>query len=65
MIAVEGLLAQKTRPNDDSLLVCQIAAALKLTNEQVIEAAYHSKKIVGSEGQLGNERRLKFVQNSN
>jgi len=63
MIAVEEELARKIAPNDDSLSVSQLAAKLKLTDDQVIEAAYHSKKVEGSEG-LRNERRLKFVRKS-
>jgi len=65
MTEVESALALKTAPNDDSLLASQLAADLKLTEDQVIEAAYHSKKINGWGGQLGNERRLKFVRKSN
>lgn len=65
MIAVERVLARKTAQNDNSLLVSQLAAELKLTEDQVVEAAYYSKKIRGTGGQSGNDRRLKFVPNSN
>ncbi len=62
---VETLLERKNKPNDDSLTVSQVAAKLNLTDEQVIEAAYNNKKIEGSEGQTGGQRRLKFIRSSN
>jgi uncharacterized Ntn-hydrolase superfamily protein len=60
--AVEALLAKQTRPGDDSLALEQIAAVLKLTIEQVLEAAQASKNIEGCTASYGgNERRLRYV----
>jgi len=64
-IAVEKLLAKKSRPMDDSLTLEQIAGQLKFTTEQVLEAASRSKKIEGTTGLLGNERRLRYVPKEN
>ena len=61
-IAVESLLASKNQPSDDTLLLSQIAAELKLTVEQVVEAAQASNRIEGSVGQYGHERRLKYIR---
>ena len=56
---LEKLLATKTRPNDDSLTISQCATALKMTEDQVIEAASKSRKVEGWCGQSGLERRLR------
>lgn len=61
-LAIEKILERKNAPTDDSLLVSQLAAALKLTGDQVIEAAYYSRKIVGCEGPNRDEQRLKFIR---
>ncbi|MDE2266209.1 MAG: hypothetical protein KGL29_09940 [Alphaproteobacteria bacterium] len=62
MLAIEKILEQKKAPTDDSLLVSQLAATLKLTGDQVIEAAYYSRKSAGCEGLNRDEQRLKFIQ---
>jgi len=59
---IEEALKKKTGINDDSLSVTQLAAQFKLTVEQVVEAAARSEKIEGYGGQLGNERRLRYVR---
>ncbi len=61
-IEIEGLLARKTAPNDNSLLVSQIANHMNLTEAQVSEAAYENKRIEAWSGQLGNERRLRIFR---
>jgi len=61
--AVETLLRTKNAPGDDSLRVDQIAAALKMTIEQVIEAASDNDSIEGWEGPVGGERRLRIKRN--
>jgi hypothetical protein len=63
--ALVKLLATKTAPNDNSLTLQQLAASLKLTEGQVIEAASKSKVVEGWGGQLGNETRFRLVRNSN
>src|SRR5215472_5492172 len=60
LLKIEKLLLTKTRPNDDSVRVDQIAAAFSCTDQQVIEAAARSKKIEPWSGQLGNEHRLRI-----
>jgi hypothetical protein len=62
---LEKVLAAKTAPNDDSLTLQQLATVLKLTEDQVIETASKSKKVEGSGGQSGNERRFRLIRNSN
>jgi len=42
--------------SDFTFLVSQLAATLKLTGDQVIEAAYYSRKIAGCEGLNPDER---------
>lgn len=64
-LKIEAALKRKSAPNDDLLLVTQLAADFKLTVEQVVEAASRSNKIEGYGGSLGNERRLRYIQNSN
>ena len=61
-LKIEELLAQKTAPNDDSLLVSQIATHMNLTEAQVREAANINKRIEAWSGQLGNESRLRIVR---
>ena len=56
---LEKLLATKNRPNDDSLTIPQCATELKMTEDQVIEAASKSRKVEGWGGQSGLERRLR------
>jgi hypothetical protein len=60
---LETLLATKSQPNDDSLTVQQLAIALTLTEDQVIEAASRSKKIQSWAGQSGKEYRFKMIRN--
>lgn len=61
--AVEVLLAGKKQPGDDSLTLEQIAAVLKLTIEQVLDAAQASKRIEGCTASWGgNERRLRYIR---
>jgi hypothetical protein len=63
---IEALLEKKNQPNDDSLTLQQIAGPLKLTIEQVLEAASRSDKIEGVGGvNCETERRLRYVRNSN
>lgn len=59
-LAVETLLRTKNTRHDDSLTVDQIAAHLKMTVQQVIEAAAESDDIQGWGGSTGHERRLKI-----
>ena len=61
-LEIEELLARKTAPNDNSLLVSQIATHKNLTEAQVSEAASINKRIEAWSGQLGNERRLRIVR---
>jgi hypothetical protein len=61
-LALEAILAKKDQPHDDSLKLSQLAADLKLTVEQVLEAAQASKKIEGYGGELGNDRRLRYIR---
>jgi hypothetical protein len=62
MLAIEKILEHKNAPTDDSLRVSQLAATLKLTGDQVIEAAYYSKRIAGCEGLNRDEQRLKSIR---
>jgi hypothetical protein len=62
LVAVEKLLATKNQPGDDSLKLEQIAANLKLTIEQVLEAAQASARIEGCTASFGGERRLRYVR---
>ena len=61
--ALEELLAKKNQPRDDSLTLRQLAIALTLTENQVIEAASLSKKIESSAGQSGKDYRFKLIRN--
>lgn len=63
--AVESLLKAKNKSGDDSLRLDQIAGELALTVEQVLEAASKSKRIKGTTGPHGTERRLRYVGASN
>jgi hypothetical protein len=58
--ALERELAKKNQPADDSLTLQQLATALTLTKEQVIEAASRSKKIEPWAGQSGEEYRFRM-----
>ena len=62
---LEKVLASKTAPNDDFLELQQLATVLKLTEDQVIEAASKSKKVAGWGGQSGKERRFKLIRTPN
>lgn len=62
MRILEKVLARKTRPNDNSLTLKQLAIAATLTEEQVIEAASQSKKIEPWAGQSGSEYRFRIRQ---
>ena len=59
-VALETKLAEKNHLNDDSLTLKQLAVALKLAEDQVIEAASRSKKIESWEGQTGSEYLLRM-----
>ena len=61
---IEAILIKKNQPHDDSLKLSQLAADLKLTVEQVLEAAQTSSKVEGYGGDLGNDRRLRYVRKS-
>ena len=60
--AVENLLRAKTDPNDDTLTIEQVAAPLKLTIDQVLEAAQRSQRIEGTGAVRREERRLRPLQ---
>lgn len=61
---LEEILSRKVAPNDDLLTVSQCATALKMTEDQVIEAASRSEKIEGWGGQSGTEHRLRLIRKS-
>jgi len=63
--AIEKALSEKTRPNDKSLTVQQLAIALTLTEDQVIDAAGRSKVIEPWTGPSGDEYRFRLKQKSN
>ncbi len=57
---LEHLLARKNQPGDESLTVSQIAVALGLTENQIIEAAGRSKKVRSWHGRSGQEHRYRL-----
>lgn len=59
---LEGLLEKKDQPRDKSLTLSQLAAALTLTEDQVIEAASRSKKVESNGGSTGSEYRFKIKE---
>jgi hypothetical protein len=62
---VEELLKRKSDPNDDTLTLEQVAAPLKLTIEQVLEAAQRSSYIEETGSVRREERRLRYIRKSN
>jgi hypothetical protein len=59
---LERLLETKRAPSDDSLTLKQLAIALCLTEDQVIESASRSRKIEPWAGQSGTEYRFRFIR---
>ena len=62
---VEGALLKKTRPDDNSLSVQQLAIALTLTEDQVIDAAGRSRLVKSCTGKSESEYRFRIKQKTN